>query len=1087
MVLVAYKVGSVNDIIFIVGDLKMSLKRESSMTDREQLEQAIIALENQRDVLGDAVVDAALVSMRERLSVLVEAQEATQQRKLATVLFMDIVGSTAITQDLDPEDTMTIMDSALQRLANPVVAHGGRITRFMGDGFLALFGAPTARENEPEMAVRAGLQILAEAQVYGRELEEQWHIPEFNVRVGISTGLVMIGGDSEAEDTIMGTTVNLAARLEKAAEPGTLLISHHTYQHIVGCFELQPLEPIQAKGFTGPVQVYRVHRAKPPAFRLSMRSVAGIETSMVGRKVEMLMLQNIFRDTMEDAAVHVVTVVGDAGVGKSRLLYEFEKWIDCFPEETRNFKGRAMPETETMPFGLVRSIFAHYFEILESDSAAEVRQKFRTGMADALSASQADLVGQLLGFDFSTSQAVQDQLGSESFGEMATAHLAKYLETIATGPTVIFLEDIHWADDSSLDLLSQMVAEIPNTRLLVVCLARPTLYERRPSWGEGEALYTQIDLKPLSRRASRALVAEILQKADGVPAELRDLIIEEAEGNPFYIEELIKKLIEDGVIITGEQHWWVASDLLAETNVPLTLTGILQARLDSLPGGEKMVLQRASVVGRLFWGALVAELASDNIEAAQVAELLDDIRKRELIFRREYSVFESTDEYVFKHALLRDVTYETVLLRLRRLYHKQVAQWLESTAGERISEYLSLIARHYELAGEKAKAVEFFTRLGDESLQVSAFRDAVRAFERVLALLPPIDQEQVQEASTSTSNAYLAERALLFVKLGNLYNRLGDSDKGIEHLEQGLELAREANDPQTEIAALNRLAQVASELGTYDKAQGYLDEVLVLARTQEDLDCVASTLSMLGSIAWKWGDLEEAEKYCHESLTIYRELDNRLRIAKILNVLGILAILQKNYEQAAQYYEKGLRMAREIDNRLLVSNLLNNLGYLNHHNLKNLEKAKSYYQESLSIAREIDHRAGAASTLINLGQLNVLLGEYQLALKILREALTETVALGVVPLTLDALVGVAQQQVEVEQCETAAELLGLILNHSALESDVRQVAESVLDRLRKEITPEDLEAAMERGKILELDQVVADLEVMVAEMLGNSG
>ncbi len=216
-----------------------------------------------------------------------------------------------------------------------------------------------------------------------------------------------------------------------------------------------------------------------------------------------------------------------------------------------------------MPYGLIRRMFAHRFEILESDSAAEVREKFRAGMAAALNSDQADLVGQLLGLDFSASQAVQAQLGSESFGELATAHLTEYLQAIASEPTVIFLEDIHWADDSSLDLLDYLVAAVPDTRLLVVCLARPPLFERRPSWGEGQEIHTQINLKPLSRRASRALVGEILQKAGGVPSELRDLIVEGAEGNPFYVEELIKMLIEDGVIVLGEDHWQVELERLA--------------------------------------------------------------------------------------------------------------------------------------------------------------------------------------------------------------------------------------------------------------------------------------------------------------------------------------------------------------------------------------------------------------------------------------------------------------------------------------------------------------------------------------------
>ena len=209
------------------------------MTEREQREQSIMALENQRSVLGDEVVDAALASMQEKLSALIEAEKGTQQRKLATVLFVDILGRTSITQNLDPEDAMTVLEAAQQRLSGPVNAHGGRVTRFMGVSFLALFGAPSARENDPEMAVRAGLQILDEAQSYAREVEALWHIPDFNIRVGISTGMVIIGGDTEAENTITGTTVNLASRLRNIAKPGTLLISHHTYQQIHDMVDVQ--------------------------------------------------------------------------------------------------------------------------------------------------------------------------------------------------------------------------------------------------------------------------------------------------------------------------------------------------------------------------------------------------------------------------------------------------------------------------------------------------------------------------------------------------------------------------------------------------------------------------------------------------------------------------------------------------------------------------------------------------------------------------------------------------------------------------------------------------------------------------------
>jgi predicted ATPase/class 3 adenylate cyclase len=1039
------------------------------MTEREQLELAIAQLAAQRATLGDCVVDASIAALHEKLAAL---ERTPEQRKQATILFADLSGYTAMSETMDAEEVSEMMNALWQRLDAAIVEHGGRIDKHTGDGVMALWGVDRAHESDPERAIRAALAMQA-------ALAEFKAGHNIGMRIGLSTGAVLLGTvGTTGEFSVIGDTVNLASRLEEAAPTGGVLISHDTYRQVRGVFDVLEQEPIQVKGKARPVQTYVVQRAKPRAFRTSTRGVAGIETRMVGRDAELLMLQNMFRDATEDAEVRVVTVVGDAGVGKSRLLYEFEKWIELLPEQVWRFAGRATPETEARPYGLIRRMFAHRFEILDSDSAAEVREKFRAGMAASLNSDQADLVGQLLGLDFSASPAVQARLGSESFRERATAHLTKYLQDIARAPTVIILEDIHWADDSSLDLLDYLVTAVPDMRLLVVCLARPPLFERRPSWGEGQEVHTQINLKPLSRRASRALVGEILQKAEGVPHELRDLIVEGAEGNPFYVEELIKMLIEDSVIVVGEDHWRVELDRLAEVRVPPTLTGILQARLDSLPRGEKTVLQRASVVGRLFWGAVVAELASDKAEAAQVDKLLNDLRNRELIFRRERSVFETTDEYIFKHALLRDVTYETVLLKLRRVYHTQVARWLESSAGERIGEYLSLIARHYELAGETAKAVHFLRRLGEESFQIGAFRDTIRVFERALALLPTVGHDPAQRALTTLPDADLAERAMLLVNLGNSYNRLGDYLVAMQHLEQGLALARQINDPQAEIEALNRLAQMASEQGSYDKAQRYLDEVLGLAREQDDRARVASTLSMLSTIAWRWGDIEQAEKCCHESLAIYRELDDRRRITAMLNILGILATLQENYDQAEQYYVQSLRMARESDDRPIVADILNNLGYLNHHSTGNLEKANRYYQESLSIARETGHRHGVTSTLANLGQLHILLGKRQVAWGYLREALLLSVAIGAVPLTLDALVGVVQLRIEGGQYLSAAELLGLALSHPALETDVSQLAESALGRLRKVLPTEQLEAAMDRGKTLELDTVVAELEAM---------
>ena len=541
------------------------MTEEKPKTDREQLEQAIIALENQRTILGDVVVDAALVSMREKLSALKPAQPI-EQRKQITVLFADLSGFTPMAERMDVEDVGQIMSAYFAAVTPAISKHGGIIEKFIGDAVMAVFGLAQAHENDPENGVRAALEMQQALVELNERMTAEWGF-RLGMRIGVNTGPVVakyLGGARERDFTVVGDTVNLTNRLEKAAPVGGVLISHDTYRHVRGIFAVLEQEPLRVKGKVRPVHTYLVQQAKPRAFRMLTRGVAGIETRMVGRDAELLMLQNMFRDAIEDAEVNVVTIVGDAGVGKSRLLYEFEKWIELLLGGNLVFQGACHAGDggdALRPH--VRRMFALRFEILESDSAAEVREKFRAGMAATLNSDQADLVGQLLGLDFSTSQAVQARLGSESFGELATAHLTKYLRAIASEPTVIFLEDIHWADDSSLDLLDHLVAAVPDTRLLVVCLARPSLFERRPSWGEGQEIHTQINLKPLSRRASRALVGEILQKARDVPTDLRDLIVEGAEGNPFYVEELIKMLIEDGVIVHGEEHWWVELDRLA--------------------------------------------------------------------------------------------------------------------------------------------------------------------------------------------------------------------------------------------------------------------------------------------------------------------------------------------------------------------------------------------------------------------------------------------------------------------------------------------------------------------------------------------
>ncbi len=1000
--------------------------------------------------------------------------QVVTERRLVTILFSDVKGSTAMGENLDPEEVMEIMNGAFEFLIPPIYHHEGTLARLMGDAILAFFGAPIAHEDDPERAIRAGLEITAEARRYAETLKAQRGIEGFDVRVGIHTGLVVVGevgSDLRVEYTAMGDAVNLAARLEQAAPPGGVLITHDTYRHVRGVFDVLPQEPVTVRGKSEPLQTYVVLQAKPRAFRLGTRGVEGVETRTVGREAELQVLQDAYFDAAEGSETRVAIVSGDAGVGKSRLLYEFLNWAELRPEHFWLFKGRAAAETQVVPYAVLRDLFSNRFEILESDSPATALAKFRAGMEGFLEPDKADLVGQLAGFDFSGSQAVSKLLGSDSFAQLAGAYLLQYVRgLVAQQLMVVLLEDMHWADDSSLDWIDQLVAQLFDARLLVVCLARPALFERRPNWGEGRQAYVHLTLKSLSRRQSRALVAEILKKAEVIPDDLCDLIVDSAEGNPFYVEELIKMLLEDGVIVrepgltdlaSEEQPWRVELPRLKELHVPPTLTGVLQARLDSLPREAKEVLQRASVVGRVFWDGAVAALAEATPpERTSIAPLLDSVRERELVFRRERSSFSGNEEYIFKHLILHDVTYQTVLLRLRHTYHKQVALWLEANAGQRVGEYAGLIAEHYERAGEAILAAEWLGRVVEAAALSGVWRQVLAVGEKGLALLPEGEQ---------------APRAALLVRMGQAEGALGDCPAGRERLTAGLELAREAGDLRRAAVALNLLAFLCYPQGKFGEISGFASEALALSRAAGDLGEEARALNMLGTAAMlQERDLNLARSYYEQGLALSREAGDLGREGTCLTSLGELSRLQGDYAAAAQYYQESLAISGQTGNSFAKSVTLFNLGEVAAAQ-NDPTRGTRYYQESLAMSQEFGVPWLIALNVGGLGHAAASAGDVTSARSYFRQTLSEAQAIGSPAALLYALVGFARLKAQAGEHMGAAEWLGLALNHPSAETDVLGRANALLSDLRAALPAEQLEAALERGKALDLDQVVAGI------------
>jgi len=988
------------------------------MNEKEALKQAIDVLEAQRTSWGDAVVEAAIAPIREKLAALEAAEQPEQQRKLATILFVDIAGHTALTHTLDPEEQMEVVDRALARLAEPVGRYGGHVTRYQGDGFKAVFGLPTAGERDPDHAIYAALAIQAIAGEVAAELARERDLGGFAVRAGIATGLVFAGGLTEGEDTVKGEPVNLAARLEQAAEPGTVLIAHSTYQHVRGVFDLQALEPIQAKGFDEPVPVYRVLAARARSFRTRRRGVQGVETRMVGRELELRQLQKAFQEMLEGER-QFVTIIGEPGLGKSRLLYELENWIDLQPVQTQLYRGRARLETQRLPYGLLRDLFTFYLGILDDDPVETVREKMQAGMAAMLddraeTTVKTHVVGQLLGYDFSSSphiQAIKDD--AQQLRDRALVYITQYFQAAtAAGPITLLLEDLHWSDDSSLDMLLRLALALPGRRALFVATARPEFYDRRPNWMEGQPFQIRLELRPLSGRDSRLLLAEVLQKVDDIPEDLGELVVANAEGNPFYVEELIKMLVDDGVIITGEERWRVLPERLKDLHVPATLTGVLQARLDALPDAERALLQQASVVGRVFWDAVVAYLnqqGQGGLASEAIGAGLAALRGKELVYRRELSAFAGANEHIFKHTILRQVTYESVLKRARRAYHALVAEWLVEHGGERAGEMTGLIAEHLALAGKTAAASVYLRRAGEEAAARYANEEAVAYFSRALELLPEEDQagrwvlllarEKVLDllgrrpAQTADLEvlAALAEhladpgrQAEVALRRSKLARHTGDNSQAVQMAERAIELAQAAGHGNREIAgyvswgwALIFQNQAAAEQG---------QRALALARAGGRADQQAQALNILGWTASLQGDYPTALDHFEQALGIFRQTDDRRQEGETLHSVGMLVQDQGDFSTALRYYEQSLDLARQVGDRWGEGLSIGMLGNLASH-LGDYTTACDHYEQALGIFRQVDDQANEGWVLAKLGRVAAHLGDHAAAHNYVEQAL----------------------------------------------------------------------------------------------------
>jgi predicted ATPase/class 3 adenylate cyclase/tRNA A-37 threonylcarbamoyl transferase component Bud32 len=974
----------------------------------------------------------------------------TEQQKQVTVLYANLAEFMEIVVEA-VEDSHAMRQSLWQRLDEVIVEYGGTIDTHTGDTVLALWGVQSVREDDPEQAVRAALAMQQAVAAAFAEVKTSTSDVDFGfspldgdddeplpVQVGIHTGLTLLTRSQESGSySASGPTVNMTARLEQSAPVGGILISPETYNYVRGVFLIEGLDPIRFRGRKQAVQLYLVKGVKPRTFRQTTPAVEGIDTRTIGREAELKQLIEALEMATEDEETQVVTVVSEAGLGKTRLLYELSEWEEKLEGDFFYFPTHTTPQMVHQPFALFRELFSFRFEIHDSDSLDVVQAKFEQGLAGFIgpdTTEQAHIIAHLLGFTFPDSPYLQNR-DPQQLNSLAQKYLTDFFVTASRRTTIsegnlalgawLQFENIHWADDRSLDFINHLVESQPDLRLVITCTTRPSLYERRTSWGSGQDFHQRLDLRPLSRRDSRKLVKEILQKVDHIPKELRDLIVDRAEGNPFYMEELVKMLVEDRVVLKGDEVWVVELERLAQARVPGTLTGLLQARLDSLLPEERITLQRASVVGRVFWAGTVKALhAADNL-TVDVDHALAVLSSRELISIREETTFSGVPEYIFKSTMLHDVTYDSILKRQQRSYHYQVAKWLVEVSGARAGEYSSLIAEHYQIAGENVLAAEYLYRAGEQATAVSAYVEAGSFFERALALV-------TGQVDSETRRL----QAALQYQLGGIYIDQGQWAAGDKHLQASLSLARELGDTKRSVEALANLGQSAVKQGNFAGAETYLHEALTLARETGDKANMAFALMWLGGNALFQKEFEQSETYMLEALALAREAGAQALEARTLNILGENARYQDKYVDAA-----------------------------------------AYYQEALSIYRTLDNQFGTALISSNLGHVAAALGDVKTAFSHYLRALQISIEIQAMQIVLETLAGLAGLKVAGGEAERALELLGLSLHHPASNPEVQQVADSILTKLRAELPVDVVEAGLKKGRSLDFDTVIQELLV----------
>jgi len=675
------------------------------------------------------------------------AKQMEGERRSVTILFTDIVGSTALAEKLDPEEWRKIVTGAHESVSQAVYRYEGTIAQLLGDGVLAFFGAPVAHEDDPLRAILAALDIQHAMGEYEHML--QGYLESFQVRIGLNTGLVVVGSvgnNLHMEYLAIGDAVNLAARLQAAAEPGQVLISESTARLVEAAISLTPLGEISVKGRSTPVAVFQVGENRVTA--ASRRGFTQLRSPLVGREAELEALQGALQQ-LNAGLGGIVAITGEPGIGKSRLVEEAchmagNEWQSSSCQNLRWLEGRALSYGQKLSFWTIRQLLQNDLDLSDSDPELKIRLALHKRVvylfgedADSVLPYLARLMGVQLDGHLADRIGILD---GETLKYQTLVSITRYFCRLAEmQPTVMVFDDLQWADPSSLQALEDLLALTDRAPILLLLLSR--LEREHESWqlklkagSQYAHRYTDLELKPLPIPEQNTLVDNLLVVSD-LPEAVRRRILERADGNPLFLEEIVRDLVEQGVFVRDKDGWRASGDIL-DITIPETLCGVLLARIDRLQEDVRRTLQLASVIGKSFLYRLLEAIAEAR---TKLDGHLAQLQRADLV--REKSRLPEL-EYIFKHSLTQEAAYSSLLLEQRRVYHRQVARSLESLFKGRETEFAGLLAHHYDAASDREQAVKYLLLAGDKARLEYAFEEAQHDYLRLIELLEELgDQE----------------------------------------------------------------------------------------------------------------------------------------------------------------------------------------------------------------------------------------------------------------------------------------------------------------------------------------------------------